>query len=808
MQGIDDDAGGFRLHAPIISPPAIIPARRVCLNPIRTPLLWLSLAFLAGILSASLTGSAPWPALLGAALGAGLARFWFRRRGAPAPAWLGLMPWALLAAALGGLRYQAAQPLNIPEHIAAYNDDGGRYAVTALLARLPDERDGYANLWLQAESVRSLEGGSSTPVTGNLLARVPPGGDWQYGDRLVLRGGLETPPENETFSYRAYLAQRGVFTFMPFVDVELVGRGQGHPLLARLYAVKARALELTARYWPDPESSLLAGILLGVESRIPPDVEDAFNRTGTSHVIAISGFNITIVAGLLVGLFGRWWGPRRGALAAAVGIGLYTVLVGAEASVVRAALMGGLALLARQAGRRQDGLNSLALVAAVMAAFNPLILWDVGFQLSFAATLGLVLYAEPMQAAFAAWLGRRLPPERARAASGLAGEYLLFTLAAQFTTLPIILYHFQRLSFSAIPANLAILPAQPPLLVLGGAALLAGLLWPPLGQGIGYAAWPFAAYTIRAVETFDRLGGSWVVDRPALLSVALFYAALLGVTLNWEKVKPQLPAMRPGLVIGGLVVAAALVWQIAARAPDGRLHITFLDVGNGEGILIQTPEGRYVLLNGGPSAARLGDGLGRRLPLFGPGLDALVVGGVRSEALAGLPPVLGRYPPGQALWAGNRAASRASRDLEATLVDLGIPIQSLEPGMTLDLGQGARLETLAVGPRGAVFLLAWGEFRALLPLGLDAESLAELTIQPVTALLLAEEGYAPLNPPEWLAAANPQLVILSVAAGNADGLPDPAVLAALAGRTLLRTDLNGWIEIVTDGVEMWVEVER
>jgi competence protein ComEC len=771
------------------------------------PLFIPALAFLLGILAASaLPGAAAaWPWLAGAALAAWLIPRLARRALPPRPTALTA---ALLALALGGWRGQAASPVITPEHIAYYNEGGGEWAVTGVLARLPDERDGYANLWVSAESIRSLEGGGPQPVHGNLLARVAPGGAWEYGDRLTLRGALATPPENETFSYRAYLAQRGVFAYMPFARAELAARGQGNPLLARLYAVKARSLLLTARFWPQPESSLLAGILLGVEGAIPRAVQEAFNRTGTSHVIAISGFNITLVAGLLVGAFSRWWGPRRGALAAALGIAAFTVLVGAEASVVRAALMGGLTLLARQTGRRQDGLNSLALVAAAMAAANPLLLWDVGFQLSFAATLGLVLHAEPMQAAFTAWLARRLPPERARGVARPVADYLLLTLAAQFTALPVILYHFQRLSLVSIPANVAILPAQPPILVLGGLALLAGLVWPPLGHLPGYAAWPFAAYTIRAVEAFDRLGGSWAVGRPSLAAVALFYVGLLGITLNWEKVRPNLPAMRPGLAIGGLAVTAALVWQAALRAPDGLLHATFLDVGNGEAILIRTPEGRYVLLNGGLSATRLGDGLGRRLPLFGPGLDALVAGGVRSEALGGLPPVLERYPPEQALWAGNRAASRASRDLEATLVGLGVSILVLEPGKTLDLGQGARLETLAAGPRGGVFLLAWGDFRALLPLGLDAEMLADLDIEPVTALLLAEEGYAPLNPPEWLAAANPQLVILSVAAGNADGLPDPAVLAALAGRTLLRTDLNGWIEIATDGAQMWVETER
>ncbi len=143
--------------------------------------------------------------------------------------------------------------------------------------------------------------------------------------------------------------------------------------------------------------------MLGDEAGIPDSVQQAFKDTGTSQIIAISGFNITIIAGLLSTFFGRLLGRRRRYLAAglsAVMIGFYTVLVGADAAVVRAALMGGLSLYARQLGSPQDGLNCLALVAAVMALINPNVLWDGGFQLSFMATLGLVLYAEPFSQAF------------------------------------------------------------------------------------------------------------------------------------------------------------------------------------------------------------------------------------------------------------------------------------------------------------------------------------------------------------------------------------------------------------------------
>jgi competence protein ComEC len=267
----------------------------------------------------------------------------------------------------------------------------------------------------------------------------------------------------------------------------------------------SKALLTVYQLWPDPEASLFAGILLGVETGIPEPVAAAFKETGTTHIIAISGFNMAIVSGLFAGLFGRILGPRKGAIAAVIGLGLYTVLVGADPAVVRAAIMGGFALFAQQVGRRQQALNTMAFTAALMAFADPNVPWDVGFQLSFAATLGLVLYAQPMQDSFANLLSRRMAKSKARKIAAPVGEYVLFTFAAQITTLPIMAYHFGSISWVAFLANPAILPAQPPIMTLGGLALILGVIWLPLGQLAAPLAWPFVLYTIRVVEIFAGL---------------------------------------------------------------------------------------------------------------------------------------------------------------------------------------------------------------------------------------------------------------------------------------------------------------
>ncbi len=801
------------------------------------PLLWLSSAFLCGIVLGDLLG---WPAQTWLVLAALvlLSHLIVRRilpasplaqtsqRGAflspPAPLSHALL---MAVACLGAIRLQAEGATITPFHVAWYNDLEKPVIVEGVVAGYPDVRDSYVNLRIASQRIRALDELNFTPVRGELLAKVPAGGDWRYGDYLRLQGWLNTPPELEEFSYRLYLERQGIHSLLycsPPEDCVLrLGQGKGSPIYSAIYALRERAHTVVKSLFPEPEASLLAGILLGLEGEIPEEVYEAFRNTGTAHIIAISGFNFAIIAGLFGVLFTRWLGRWRGMLAAFVGVAFYAVLAGASAAVVRAAVMGVLALLAVQLGRRGHGLNTLVFVAALMAVFNPYVLWDVGFQLSFMATLGLVLYAGPLDEWFRRSASRYLPENTVGKVAGPVGEYFLFTLAAQLTVLPVLIYHFQQLSLISLVANPLVLPAQPPVMILGGLAVMIGLMSQGVGQWMAYLAWPFPAYTIRIVEWLDgwRMG---VINlgEVSLFLVAGFYILLFGLTLGggkaeawWSERFPRIFSLKS---LAALLVAMSLLgvvlWQSWQSAPDGKLHLTVLDVGEGEALLIETPDGDRLLVNGGASVTRLLDALGRRLPVTNRELETLVVAGVSDEQVEALPRALERTPVREALWAGSAAASYSARALNRELSVTGVPVTQAEPGFSLDLGQGAMLKVLAEGRRGAVLLLEWGGFSALLPLGMDFESmdilLKEHSPGPVTVLLLAEGGFAPVNTREWIERWNPRLALLSVAAGDKLGRPDAETLEALDGYQLLRTDLNGWIEVSTDGERLWVEVER
>jgi competence protein ComEC len=389
---------------------------------------------------------------------------------------------------LGAWRSAAATPEFDASHISAHNDTFRIAVLTGVVVDFPDVRDDYVGLRVEGESVRYSESESPLIINGDALVRADRFATFTYGDRVEAVGILETPPEFQDFSYRDYLARQGIFSLMSNASVTTLATREGNPVVQVLFDLRQHALETLYAIFPDPEASLLAGILLGIESGISSEVREAFNDTSTTHIIAISGFNITILAALVISVTGRALGMRRGAVAAAVVIGLYTILVGADAAVVRAAIMGGLVLFARYLGRASLALASLAAAAIVMTLTNPFVLWDVGFQLSFAATLGLVLYAEPIKDWFVQTASRWMATAQAQRFSAPVGEFILFTLAAQITTLPLTAYYFQRLSLVSFITNPIVLPAQPPLMILGGLAMLAGMVWLPLGQLLAWIA--------------------------------------------------------------------------------------------------------------------------------------------------------------------------------------------------------------------------------------------------------------------------------------------------------------------------------
>jgi len=738
----------------------------------------------------------------------------------------------LVAFALGAGRFLLAVPRVNAKTLGAYNDVGW-VALEGLVVDEPEERDTHTNLRVRARRV-TLPDGSERQVDSLVLVGTSRYPRYQYGDRVRVRGSLETPVDSEAFPYRSYLARQGIYSIVRYAQVELLPQKRSNLLMRPLFALKRRAQKSIAQTLSEPEAGLLTGILLGVESGIPEDLKEDFAATGTTHLIAISGFNVTIVSGVFAGLAQRMFHRRRAILVAMIAVVAYTVLVGASAAVVRAALMGLVYLLGQYVGRPSYGPVSLAAAAIAMTAWNPHALWDSGFLLSFAATAGLVLYTEPLEQGFAGILRRVVSAERAERITRLISEILLVTIAAQLLTAPLLLATSGQLSVVTLICNTLVLPVQPQLMMAGGIAMVLGLIARPLGWIAGWIAWVFLAYTIEIVRLVADLPFASVPVEIEGWMVWVYYGLLGAVTLCattpqdtrrelWEQVRSWLSAnLRAKALIGTstvLLILALLAW---GNLPDGRLHVFFLDVGQGDAIFIQTPAGRQVLIDGGPNPSVLLSQLGRRMPFWDRSLDLVVLTHPDADHINGLVPVLERYEVDAVVFREMGCVRPACEQWRQLVEEEVVAVYRGEAGLEIELDEGLRLTVLHPGTdfltdegfnaNSLVMQLTYGQATVLLTGDIQASVERHLLVNGVSlmshVLKVAHHGSCDSTTQAFLDAVDPELVVISVGVDNEFDHPCDALVERLSDRRLYRTDKHGTVALTTDGQRWWVKTER
>ncbi|MEP6470245.1 MAG: DNA internalization-related competence protein ComEC/Rec2, partial [Chloroflexota bacterium] len=738
---------------------------------------------------------------------------------------LGLL---LVGLSIGGWRGAAAVLPSGPGSVASLVGEGSH----TLVATAVDEPrpHGERQQVVVDDAAIIVSGGVARPAAGRILLWLPRGLVVGAGDRLRFESTLETPEDFDGFAYRAYLARQGVAAIASTRQLSVIGH--------RLGAVP-EALR-TARGWlltglndlvPEPEASLAAGILLGVRSGIDPAINDAFARAGLTHVVAISGWNIAIVATLAAAAArplnrlpsGRW----LAALAAIAAVTGYVLLTGASPSVVRAALMAGALLLARLGGSRSHAISALMLAALVMVLVAPTVVWDVGFQLSALATAGLIWFGAAFEARLARW-------------PALIREPVALTMAAQVTTLPVILLNFERLSLIAPLANVVVVPLVPLVMLASALAALVGathltlpLMSDILAWAAGGTAWLYLRLMVLAGQVAAAVPmASLDLAAPAWLA-AVWYPGLFIAHRRMAARHADKPVTESSLVAGGFVtriarpvpLAAATLATIALLTfltrPDGRLHLAVLDIGQGDAILIVAPSGETVLIDGGPDPDLTMRRLGERLPFWQRRLDVLVLTHPHEDHVAGLVPALERFQVGTILEPGREYQNPTyPRFVALAHREPGATFRLARAGDVIPLGQAARLIVIYPTDRDAAAPLPDGDinngsvvmvlespgFRALLTGDAEAPVEAQLLerglLGQVDVLKVGHHGSESGTTPELLAVLRPRIAIVSCGADNEYGHPHAITLAHLAevsGITVHRTDLEGTVEVVADG---------
>ncbi len=737
----------------------------------------------------------------------------------------------IMMAGLGMWRYSSAQPTFTSADLAYYNDKGFAQMV-GIVSDAPDVRDNNVHLTVDMQSLRVNN--QEIPVHGSALVIGDRFGDYAYGDKLQIKGTPATAPNFDTFSYHDYLARTGVYSFIPYSQITILEHGQGSSITAGMLDIRERAHQLISRLLPSPQSALLTGILLGVDNDISPEISNAFSQTGTSHIIAISGSNITIVAGLLLAVFGHLTDKRIAAIMMLLGIAVYTIFVGASPSVVRAAIMAALAILAQRFGRRSDGLTALALSVFVMTFLNPNLLLDMGLVLSATATLGLILYTEPLTKFSESVAKRLFAAETAQRVVEIFADAVLITIAAQITTLPIIFLVFGQFSLVSFFVNVLVVPAQGSIMSLGILAVIIGAIWLPAGQVVAWLVGIPVAYTLAIIRAAAQLPGASVPVSPDPILIVGYYLVLFGMTAVLSQppetrrtwfTRVRRAATTPTVAALGLATAA-LIWAIALSRPDGKLHVWFLSVGAGNAVLIQSPQGAHILVDGGENPTQLRTALGDRLPFNQRDLDLLIVTQPKPTTISALPPLFDRYTVQSAITNGMTSTDDSYKALTDAFSSAKTQIAIATAGYQVQTNDGLDLEIVfpdkvpddpkaKPGDAPLILRLSYKGASFLLTSDLTENGVKSLLgsgkYLGATVLEIPSNGKEKENPDELIKAVSPQVAVIEAEQGNQSAQPDNSVLnrlKTLGTTNIYRTDLQGAVEIVTDGSQLWISTAQ
>lgn len=430
---------------------------------------------------------------------------------------------------IGIFRYTLAFPPDTPHFIHTYADN--EVTIRGFVSAEPDIRTDGIRYRIQVEKLTSSE----EKITGQVYLKSDLYPRYRYGEELELKCTIQIPEPIEdtttgiTFRYDRYLSRYGIFSICGKPQIEQTGIFKGSQFYRGIFSFKEILAEHINNLWHEPYASFVAGLLYGYRGGLG-SLNELFSTTGVTHIVAISGYNITLIATIFISLCSVLYIPRKKAFWCVVaGICIFVIFAGASASVVRAAVMGILVLIAKQTGRTSSIGNVLILTAVSMSLQNPFVLmWDAGFQLSFLSTLGLV-YISP----FISPIFSKIPEF-----FGLK-ETFISTLSAITSTLPLILFQFGRLSIVAPVVNILILWIIPWIMIAGAATVAISFLYMPLGRLVAFIAYIGMGYIIRVVTFFAHIPFASLTMRIPSSVMVLLYVGLI-VEIRKIRIKKSL----------------------------------------------------------------------------------------------------------------------------------------------------------------------------------------------------------------------------------------------------------------------------
>ena len=737
---------------------------------------------------------------------------------------------------LSGVIYFQWQLPTADENCLQFYNGEGTAEIRGLLDRYPEVGSQTTRLHLSGWEIK-LDG-EWKDVSGTALLFVPRYPQYNYGDVLLVRGQLNGLSQLDDPEYANYLARQEIHSTMFYPDIDVMETGQGFKPLGWVYSLRDRMSRNLAEVLPEPAASLAQGIVLGIRGNIPSPVKADFVHSGAAHLLAISGLHLSIVAGIMLSL-GIWLAGRRHYIyiwLALVTIWFYALLTGMQPPVFRAAIMVSLFLTAELLGRQRSTITALLFAAALMVGISPQILWTASFQMSFAAMAGLVFIFPLIQSWLRKAVSAVLRQGALASAAGFITDSFSVSLGAIIAVWPLIAYYFGIISPVAPLTTLLALPVLPGIIITGALTGVTGLFFLPAAQIIAWLAWLLLSYVLLVVRGLAAV--PYIETGSVGVVMVWTYYSLLALAIWFYHGRERLSRLMPQAtgfvsslprkwVISPLLAVAVLVCLAVAVMPDDDLHVSFLDVGQGDAILIRRGR-QQILVDGGPDPQAIGLELSREMPFWDRTIDLVILTHPSADHVTGLVEVLNRYRVSQVLYPGLDFQSQVynewldllkEKNIECTLALAGqeigfgseVTIEVLNPRIHLLTGTESDIDN-----NGMVVRLIYGEVSFLLTADTMWEAEFELIARRAglssTVLKVGHHGSATSTTAEFLDVVNPRVAVISVGTDNKFGHPNEEVLDRLQQRigreNVYRTDQHGTIEFITDGERLWVRVEE
>jgi len=705
----------------------------------------------------------------------------------------------------GILSYQVR---NIPNKndISNYADKG-YLAITGMVDDAPKEKNGKRSFPLKVE----------TPGKGKVYVSIQDNSsELQYGDRIEVRGVIS---QSDQYANPLMPEGRKIY-FLSSYYYKVISSGGGSSLKKLSLWLSFHFNRVLNLVLPQKEASLLGSILLGSSvSPLPSEMQETYRQAGLIHLLVVSGTQVSILIGVCLGITRGIGLPLWLAIALTSFLNiLLVVMTGTGASILRAAIMGETALVGLLFERQKEVYTALALSALALLIIDPMTLFDIGFQLSFLATWALVYIAPVLQ--------QKLP------------QLLAVSLAPIIATAPVIALNFNQITPGAVISNLLVLPWVEFLVILGCLTTLLGFIVLPLAQILGNTIWLMLTILDKIAGFVAAMPGAcFYIGVPSIPLIAGYYAGLISLI--------EIKSARFRLALMVLIIIFVVTWQGALASVGlggGELIVTFIDVGQGDSALIETPEGKNILIDGGgvDSVRCIGRSGDRDLDIRGLGyqdkigekvvvpflrkkginkLDLVILTHPHADHLGGLNVVLEKMKVDQVLDSGQTYASNAYQRFKMLIKANKIRYSIAKAGGVVSFGQNIKGYILSPLPPmlgdtnsdSIVMRLVYGDISFLFTGDLEKEGEERVLnfafhIPHSTFLKVGHHGSSTSTSDEFLRAVRPKYAVISVGKHNRYRHPFPGTLKKLeiAGIKYYRTDEDGGVVVRTNGRELQV----